>query len=78
MTLQSDWTAKSEKFALDRAKIRQVLSSHQQPMDMAEIYATLKVRFRYLPDIERRMRELVEQGAVEILDGSVRNYRLTP
>lgn len=70
------WPERAEKFAHDRARIRQILANSMLPLNMAEIYRRFKENFRYLPDIERRMRELIKSGDVKRNDGSISTYEL--
>ena len=71
---QISWVNRAEKFAHIRAHIRQILSSMDRPLDLAEIANEFKLRFRYLPSIERRLRELVASGDVRRNDGSIPTY----
>lgn len=76
MTAKLSWPERAEKFAKIRAQIRQVLSNSDNPLDMAEIYRDFKEKFRFLPDIERRMRELVASGDVRKNGGSIPTYEM--
>jgi len=70
------WTDRVESFARIRAQIRQVLATNNESMDFAEIAVEFKLRFRYLPSIERRLRELVQSGADKRIGGSIPTYEL--
>ncbi len=74
------WPERAEGFAKIRAQIKQVLALAQKtgesPLDVAEIAREFKLRFRYLPTIERRLRELVDNGAVKRIGGAVPKYEL--
>ena len=70
------WPERAETFAKIRAQIRQVLSTAGKPLDVAEIATEFKLRFCYLPTIERRLRELVDSGAVKRIGGAVPKYEL--
>lgn len=74
---KSDWVSKSEQFERDKAKIRQILVRSDRPLDMAQIFHLFKTYFRYLPSIERRMRELVKSGEVIKYEGKVATFELT-
>lgn len=73
---QAQWVAKAECFARVRAQIRQVLATSEKPLDVAEIAMAFKLRFHYLPSVERRLRELVQSGAVERVQGAIPRYTL--
>ena len=77
MTSQQNWVNRSEKFARDRARIRQILYSGGA-MHLGEICNKFIDTFRYLPKgIERRLRELTEKGeAVCMMDNGVPYYTL--
>lgn len=70
------WTERVESFARIRAQIRQILAHANKPLDAAQIAIQFKENFRYLPSIERRLRELVKNGAVKRNDGSIPTYEL--
>lgn len=73
---QLSWVEKAERFARTRAQIRQILAKSDRPLNMAQIYNLFLTYYRHLPDLERRMRELVKEGSV-IKDGmSIPTYRL--
>ena len=74
---QQSWVEKAERFARTRAQLRQILARSQVPLDMAAIYCRFKDYFRYLPDLERRMRELVRRGEVTKYNGSIPTYKLS-
>ena len=76
MTTKQTWDERVESFKRIRAQLRQVLSSSKKPLDYAEIATDFKEKFRYLPNIERRLRELVESGDVRKNCGSVPTYEL--
>lgn len=59
------WVDYAESFARVRAQIRRILAISLKPLDVAEIAVEFKLRFRYLPSLERRLRELVESGDVK-------------
>ena len=64
MNAQQNWVDKAEKFARDRARIRQVLHAGGS-MHLGQICNEFIYKFRYLPKgIERRLRELAEKGEV--------------
>ena len=73
---QKTWVKRAEGFAKIRAQIRQVLATSDKPMDIAQITTQFKLRFRFLPSIERRLRELVESGAIKRIGGDVPKYEL--
>ena len=70
MTLKN-WTDRAEHFNRVRAHLRQILSSSNEPLDLAEIATLFKQKFRYLPSLERRLRELVESKDVVKHPGQV-------
>lgn len=72
----SDWTKKAEKFALIRAQILQVLSGSSVPLDMGQIMQRFKLRFHYLPYLERRFYELMEEQSIQRIDGAIPRYRV--
>lgn len=55
---------KKEYFARDRARIKQVLTDAIFPIDMAKIYSNFRDKFGYIPNIQRRVDELVQTGEV--------------
>jgi len=75
MTL-SKWAEKAESFARIRAQLRQIISKSSTPLDVAQIAVEFKLQFRYLPTIERRLRELVESGDVRKNGGSIPTYEM--
>jgi len=72
----SDWTKKAEKFAKVRAQILQVLSGSEYPLDMAQIMNRFKLKFHYLPYLERRFYELMETQQIQRLDSAIPRYRV--
>ncbi len=70
------WKERAEVFARIRAQIRQVLASADHPLDMAEIAMEFKRRFGYLPELDRRVRELIEEDHVVKLKGSIPTFLL--
>jgi hypothetical protein len=70
------WKERAEVFARIRAQIRQVLASADHPLDMAEIACEFKLRFRYLPELDRRIRELLEEDAIIKFKGSIPTFLL--
>jgi len=70
------WDSRAESFARIRAQISQILAKSDLPLDVAEIASEFKLRFRYLPSIERRLRELCDSGAVKKLPGKIPRYKL--
>jgi len=72
----SKWAEKAESFARTRAQIRQILTKSAKPLDYAQIATEFKLQFRYLPSIERRLRELVESGDVRKNGGSIPTYEM--
>jgi hypothetical protein len=70
------WNELNEKFARIRAQIRQVLATSNEPLDIAQIATEFKLRFRYLPEIERRLRELKDSGDVKRNEGKIPTYEL--
>jgi len=75
--LQQSWADKAERFARTRAQIRQILSKSDRPLNMAQIYNLFLTYFRHLPDLERRMRELVKDGVVIKEGMSIKTYQLS-
>lgn len=77
---QKTWPERAETFARIRNQIIQVLAVakklHTSPLDVAEIAAEFKLRFRYLPSLERRLRELVESKTVRKIHGQIPVYEL--
>lgn len=76
-TQVSDWTKRAEKFAKIRTQIKELLKRAAHSMDAAEIANQFKEDYRYLPNIERRLRELVASGEVAKIPGDVPRYDLT-
>jgi len=72
----SDWTKKAEKFAKVRAQILQVLSGSSVPLDMGQIMQRFKLKFHYLPYLERRFYELMETQQILRIDGAIPRYRV--
>ena len=70
------WKERAEVFARIRAQIRQVLASADEPLDMAQIACEFKRRFGYLPELDRRVRELIEEGYIVKFKGSVPTFLL--
>jgi hypothetical protein len=76
LTRVETWKERAEVFARIRAQIRQVLASADEPLDMAMIATEFKRRFGYLPELDRRMRELLEEGYIIKLKGSIPTFLL--
>ena len=76
MTTELSWPERAPKFAKDRERIKEILIRHGRPLDMAQIYAWFKQSYRYLPQIERRMRELVKNGEVRKNGGAISTYEV--
>jgi len=68
---QLNWTERAESFARIRAQLRQILVQSHKPLDYAQIATKFKLQFRYLPNIERRLRELVQSGDVRRNGGAI-------
>ncbi len=75
MIQNESWVEKSARFEIDRKHLQQLLVLYGD-LNMADVYRLFLATFRYLPDLERRMRELVKDGKVEIVFGVVKKYRL--
>lgn len=76
MTTQQKWADRAESFARIRAQIRQILTKSTKPLDYAQIASEFKLQFRYLPNIERRLRELVDSGDVRRNNGAIPTYEM--
>lgn len=76
MTTKLSWPERAEKFAKIRAQLRQILTQSGKPLDVAQIAAEFKLQYRYLPTIERRLRELVESKDVRKNGGAVPTYEM--
>ena len=72
----SDWTKKAEKFALIRAQILQILSGSSYPLDMSQVMSRFKMKFKYLPYLERRFYELMSDQLIQRLDSAIPRYRV--
>ena len=74
---EQNWVEKAESFSRIRAQMRQVLASHNKPLDMAQLLTEFKFRYRFLPNgFERRMRELLNSGDVVRSDGAIPTFEL--
>jgi len=76
MKALDSWVERAETFARIRAQVRQILYSSPKPLDVAEICIEFKLRFRYLPNIERRLRELVQCGEIRRNNDSIPTYEI--
>ena len=54
------WPEKSIEFARIRAQLLQIFTRTNRPLDLAEIADLFKYTYHYLPNIERRLREMVQ------------------
>ncbi len=75
MVEQESWVERSARFEIDRKHLCQLFVLYGD-LNMADVYRLFLANFRYLPDLERRMRELVKEKKVEIIFGEVKKYRL--
>lgn len=73
---RENWVKRSEVFSRIRAQIKKVLAPFPRGLDYAEIAHNFKYRFSYLPNIERRLAELVKSGEVVRIPGKISKYRL--
>ncbi len=73
---QQTWESKAEAFARTRENIIKILEEAKHSVHMAYIYTMFMYKFNYLPDLERRMRELVESGDVEKHPRPIPTYEL--
>lgn len=76
MTAKLSWPERAEKFAKIRAHLRQILSASNKPLDVAQIATEFKLQYRYLPTLERRLRELVESKDVRKNGGAIPTYEM--
>lgn len=76
MTTKLTWPERAEKFAKIRAQIRKILTASNKPLDVAQITTEFKLQYRYLPNIERRLRELVESKDVRKNGGAIPTYEM--
>ena len=50
-----------EKYKTDREKILNIVLRSKLPLDYVDIARSFKMKYRYLPSVERRLRELVKK-----------------
>lgn len=60
----SFYEKRREFFERDGAHIKQVLVDAIFPIDMATIHVRFRDRFGYIPNIQRRVDELVKRGEI--------------
>jgi len=66
----------SESFTRIRSQICEILLPSYTPLDIAQIGTEFKEKFRYLPNLERRLRELVALGDVKKNPGKIPTYEM--